>query len=282
MAPPPPSNLPLQERILALAKTLQFGWFSGHLVLLLCILRYSLSWIRFNYYSKTAQTCYRLSFIAAAVTYGIVIYKTFRAKQKVGAKYPTSALGLLSDENVQYFAMALVWLFTPQYPLALLPYGIYSVFHVATYTRANVIPTVAPAQAGPAGSAPGTKSSSPIGEAIGNFVKTYYDMSMSVVSGLEILLWVRLLLAAVLFQRRSWILLALYTAFLRARFAQSSHVQGTVTQFGARVDSAVGQQNTPPVARQVWDGLKGGARQFHDITDLSRYTNGATVPKKTS
>lgn len=176
--------------------------------------------------------------------------------------------------------MALVWLFTPQYPLALLPYGIYSVFHVATYTRANVIPTVAPPQT--AGATPGAKPSNPIADAIGNFVKTYYDMSMSVVSGLEILLWIRLLLAAVLFRYRSWIVLALYTAFLRARFAQSSHVQGTVSQLGARIDSAVGQQNTPPVARQIWDGVKGGARQFHDITDLGKYSSGAAVPKKTS
>lgn len=74
-----------------------------HLVLLISILRYSLSWIRFNYYSTTAQTCYRLSFVAAAVTYGIVIYKTFRARQKVGAKHPAGPLGLLADENVQYF-----------------------------------------------------------------------------------------------------------------------------------------------------------------------------------
>lgn len=89
----------------ALKHALRYGLtlFYRHLVLLLCILRYSLSWIRFNYYSTTARACYRLSFIAAAVTYGIVIYKTFRAKQKVGAKYPTSAIGLLADENVQYF-----------------------------------------------------------------------------------------------------------------------------------------------------------------------------------
>ncbi|KAI4602816.1 hypothetical protein KJ359_008035 [Pestalotiopsis sp. 9143b] len=278
MAPPPPANLPLQERLLALAKTLQFGWFTGHLVLLISIFRYSLSFIRFNYYSKTAQTCYRLSFVAAAVTYGIVIYKTFRARQKVGARYPAGAVGLLSDENVQYFAMALVWLFTPQYPLALLPYGIYSVFHVATYTRANVIPTVAPAQ----GAAPGTKASSPIADAIGNFVKTYYDMSMSVVSALEVLLWLRLFIAAILFQRRSWILLVLYTAFVRARFAQSSHVQSTVGQATSRIDAAVGNQGTSPYVRQAWDSVKAGGRSFHDATDISRYTNGGAVPKKTS
>ncbi|KAI1853978.1 hypothetical protein JX266_001119 [Neoarthrinium moseri] len=283
MAPPPPANLPLQERILALAKTLQFGWFTGHLVLLLCIFRYSLSYIRMNYYSRTAQFTYRTAFVAAAATYGIVVYKTWRARQKVGAKYPGGAIGLLSDENVQYLAMALVWLFAPQYPLAMLPYGIYSIFHVATYTRANVIPTISPPQGAAAGASPGAKSGgSPLADAIGQFVKTYYDMSMSVVSALEILLWVRLLFSAILFQRRSWILIALYTAFLRARFAQSSHVQNSFGLIEARGDSLVGQQNTPPMARQVWDGVKQGARQFHAVTDVSKYVSGGAVPKKTS
>jgi len=183
--------------------------------------------------------------------------------------------------------MALVWLFSPQYPLAMLPYGIYSVFHVATYTRANLIPTIIPPKpiAPAAGASPSAKpqyTTHPVADAIGNFVKEYYDMSMSVVSSLEILLWVRLLLAAIFFQRRSWILLGIYTAFVRARFAQSVHVQNSFGQLEARVDNLVGSQGTPPVARQVWDGVKGGARQFHAATDVNKYMNGAAVPKKTS
>lgn len=179
--------------------------------------------------------------------------------------------------------MALVWLFAPQYPLALLPYGIYSVFHVATYTRANVIPTVQPSKPAPAGSSPGAKQTSPIAEAIGNFVKAYYDASMSIVSSLEILLWSRLLLAAIFFQRWSWILITLYTAFIRARFAQSSHVQNAFGSLEAYVDSLLNDQNMPPAARQSWDAVKNVARQFHDLTDLSKYiNNGTAVPKKTS
>ena len=182
--------------------------------------------------------------------------------------------------------MALVWLVMPQYPLAMLPYSIYSVFHVATYTRANLIPTIIPPKVIAPATSPNAKptySSHPLSDAIGGFVKSYYDMSMSVVSGLEILLWVRLLLSAILFQRRSWILIAVYTAFLRARFAQSSHVQNSFTQIEARVDNLVGAQGTPPQARQVWEGIKGGARQFHAATDVNKYVNGAAVPaKKTS
>lgn len=183
--------------------------------------------------------------------------------------------------------MALVWLFMPQYPLAMLPYGIYSVFHVATYIRANLIPTIIPPQklTPPAGASPNGKpqyAQHPAAEALGAFVKQYYDASMSMVSGLEILLWIRLLLGAIFFQRRSWVLLALYTAFLRARFAQSSHVQNSFAQLEARIDNLIGAQGTPPVARQVWDTVKGTARQFHAATDVNKYVNGAAAPKKTS
>jgi transmembrane protein 33 len=182
--------------------------------------------------------------------------------------------------------MALVWLFTPQNYLAMLPYTIYSVFHVATYTRANLIPTIQPPKpvAGAGPSSPGKQqyAPNPLQDKIGAFVKEYYDSSMSIVSGLEIALWVRLLLAAMAFQRRSWILLALYTAFLRARFAQSSHVQNSFSQLETKIDGLVGSQGTPPAARQVWDTVKTGARQFGTATDVNRYMNGAAAPKKTS
>ena len=60
-----------------------------------------------NYYTRTAKFSYRLTFIAAAVTYGIVVYKTLRARSRAGAKLQaTSALSLIADENVQYLSMS--------------------------------------------------------------------------------------------------------------------------------------------------------------------------------
>ncbi|XXG98303.1 hypothetical protein Hte_004626 [Hypoxylon texense] len=267
MAPPPSASLPLGERILALAKTLQF--------------RYTFSLVTLNSTSRWARFTYRTAFISAALTYGIVVYKTWRARQKVGAKN-IGAIGILADENVQYLAMALVWLLAPQYSLAMLPYGIYSVFHVATYTRNNVIPTIQPSKP-PAGASPGAKaqSASPIAEAIGNFVKRYYDTSMSIVSALEIVLWVRLFLAALFFRKYSWILITIYTVFLRTRFAQSSHVQDSFRLLESRADSLVSAQGTPPAARTVWEAVKTGVRQFHEATDITKYANGSAVPKKT-
>jgi hypothetical protein len=58
-----------------------------------------------NYYGGMAQFCYRFAFISAAGTYGIVVYKTWRARQKTGAKQPAGAVGDLADENVQDLGM---------------------------------------------------------------------------------------------------------------------------------------------------------------------------------
>jgi transmembrane protein 33 len=100
MAPPPPQNAPLTQRFLALAQTLQFAWFAGHVTLLLATLQYSLSYITFKTRSGFAQFSYRLAFIAAAVTYGIVVYKGYRSRVKSGRQ--GSPLSLIADENVQY------------------------------------------------------------------------------------------------------------------------------------------------------------------------------------
>jgi hypothetical protein len=163
----------------------------------------------------------------------------------------------------------------------MLPFGVYSVFHVATYTRTNLIPTLQPAPAAPAGASPGAKpaSKNALADSIGSFVREYYDLSMGLVAVLEIGLWFRIFLAAIIFTKGSWVLLVVYTAFLRARFAQSSFVQGSFTHLTARVDSLVAAQNIPPAVRQVWETIKGITRQFHDATDVNKYVQGGPAKK---
>jgi len=98
--------MPLQERLVQLATTLQFGWFVGHVTLLLCTIRYGLSYFTFHYYSRWARFSYRTAFVAAAVTYGIVVFKSFRARARSG-KPQGGALAIAGDENVQYLGKIL-------------------------------------------------------------------------------------------------------------------------------------------------------------------------------
>ena len=62
-----------------------------------------------NYYSRWAQFSYRLAFISAVATYGIVVFKAYRARMKPGTKPQQMALTLLADENVQYLCELRVW-----------------------------------------------------------------------------------------------------------------------------------------------------------------------------
>lgn len=282
MPAPPSANLPLSERIQKLAMTLQFAWFVGHLSLLVCVVRYGLSYITFNSASKMAAFSYRTAFVAAVATYGIVVYKAFRARVKPGSPPAQTAMTLLGDENVQYLLISLVWLISRQIPLALLPFSVYSVFHVATYTRTNILPTFQQQKPAASGQSPQQpKPQSGVGAMIGRFVKEYYDSSMMLVAALEIALWGRLFLSALTFSKGAWMLLGLYTVFLRARFHQSTFVQGAFSQFSARIDQQVNQQNIPPAAKNAWDTIKNLSRQAVDATDVRKYLGGAqTAPKK--
>jgi hypothetical protein len=75
--------------------------------LLLSVFRYTLSCIFLNYYSSSAQIAYRLTFISAAVTYGIVVYKGHFARGVQGSPLAI-VMKLISDENVQYLGEWLV------------------------------------------------------------------------------------------------------------------------------------------------------------------------------
>lgn len=174
--------------------------------------------------------------------------------------------------------MALVWLFSPQTALALLPFTVYSIFHIATYTRSILLPTLQPPPATPAGQKP---QASGISDGIGRFVKEYYDASMTLVAILEIALWFRLLGSAFVFQKGSWILIVIYTAFLRARISQSTFVQGAIHHLGARGDALANRQDMPPAVRQGWEGTKSVLKQAHSATDINRFAGAQQqAPKK--
>lgn len=182
--------------------------------------------------------------------------------------------------------MALVWLYSRQLILALLPFSVYSIFHVATYSRMYLIPTVYPAPQSAGSASPSSPNSkpaakgNPLSETIGRFIKQYYDASMGVVATLEIALLLRLILSALTFSKGSWVLLIVYLSFFRARYAQSSFVQQAVRQLTARADASISHQSTPPQVRQGWESFKGVVRQGYEVTDISRYISGSTAAKK--
>jgi hypothetical protein len=98
--PTPGSAVSLQDRVLRLAQTLQFAWFVGHVSMLFFTIRYGLFYIFMRTASRWARFSYRAAFVSALVTYGIVVYKSYRSRVRTGKQM--GAMALAQDENVQY------------------------------------------------------------------------------------------------------------------------------------------------------------------------------------
>jgi hypothetical protein len=153
--------------------------------------------------------------------------------------------------------MAFAWLYSKPVFFALFPFAVYSTFHFLTYHRTNIIPTLAPnAQPG-------------IAEGINKFVKANYDTSMHLVANLEIMLWARVFLYALVFQN-SWILLVVYTLFLRARFAQSVFVKDAMKGLELRGDALAVDARVPDGAKTAWGIAKTAVKKFGEVSDMGK------------
>ena len=179
--------------------------------------------------------------------------------------------------------MALIWLYSKSIWFALLPFAVYSTFHFLSYLRTNVIPTFAPPTPAP-GSNPAASPGSrptvqhPLSEYIAKFVRQNYDTSMHLVSNLEIFLWARVFLGALVF-KNSWVLLLCYTLFLRIRYAQSSFVRQAFQGLERKGDALVNDARVPDGLRNGWKIGKDVVKKGREATTLLDTANGAAGRK---
>jgi hypothetical protein len=149
---------------------------------------------------------------------------------------------------------------------------VYSTFHFLTYLRTNLIPTITP-------SAPGAPQPA-IAETIARFVKKNYDASMYLVANLELFLWARVFLWCLVL-RNSWVLLAAYTIFLRARYAQSVFVRDAMKSLELRGDALATDARVPEGARKAWTIAKSLVKRFGEVIEVGKMLGaGQTVNKE--
>lgn len=172
--------------------------------------------------------------------------------------------------------MAFVWLITRKISIALLPFTIYSVFHVATYARSPLIPTLQP----PKSATDPTPQPSPLADKLGIFIKKYHDTSMRVVARIEMLLLIRLVFSALAFRSGSWVMLVIYGMFFRTRHSRSAFVQIAVANGAARIDTLISHQNVPPAVRHVWGVIKDSIRKVYYASDVSQYMGSTSAPQQ--
>ncbi|KAI8064378.1 hypothetical protein BC940DRAFT_96284 [Gongronella butleri] len=234
-------------------QSLQFSWFVGHILTLVGTLFYAISLVTFHPSAKP----YKIAYLGASVSYGVVIYKThgFEASQ-------TYAQRLMQDENFQYLLLALFWFFSQPVEVSLIPFATFSLFHALGYVRQQVIPTVFPV--------PRSNNASPATwqartqQRIKVWTDKNYGAAMRFVATAEVtIIMPRLILG--LFKLR-FMPIMLYSHFLRIRYHLSTYTRQAFTELRVSLDHALlpptAHPSIPAIVGQVYTNLKAMAIKF--------------------
>ncbi|KAJ2576508.1 Transmembrane nucleoporin [Coemansia sp. RSA 1807] len=234
--------------------TAQFYWWIGHVMVLV---------FGTTYYAKrpfgwqTANWYYTKAYMGALMSYAIVIYKTYGPPQLNLAFLHR----LIVDENVEYLLLAFFWLMMKPMVVTLLPFVVFSLFHVITYTRSTLIPAVFPGvtaeiqrvrQEERSGTVrTGLSAAGRVSKYMGDWSSKYYSPALREVGVWEVAVvgaWI--VLGAVTFQTP---LLAppFYFQFLRMRYALSAPTRAAFRRVRGFLDNML----TPPSASASVPGL---------------------------
>ncbi|KAG7450268.1 uncharacterized protein BT62DRAFT_927584 [Guyanagaster necrorhizus] len=224
-----------------MAATQHYLWASGHFILLLSALRYFIAWITFK---SVSSWWYKTSYTGALVSYAIVCQKALGTPQP-NLAYVRRAM---MDENVQYLLLAFFWWSSKPIAITLLPFSIFSLFHALTFTRTTLMAQFLPP--GPPATSGGPLTPHPYAKKLQVWVKNNYDSAMRAVAYTELLILVRVVLGALVFQN-SLLSPVVYVHFLRQRYYQSAFTRDAFAATDARINALLAQQNNPTLAN-IW------------------------------
>ncbi|KAJ2741557.1 Transmembrane nucleoporin [Coemansia sp. BCRC 34301] len=137
---------------------------------------------------------------------------------------------LLVDENVEYLLLALYWYLNRTVSVTLLPFVVFSLFHVITYTRSSVIPLFFPsvaseiqrARTAPAGSVVEMSGAGRVSKFLGDWSSRYYSPALRKVGVWEVAAIGSWLVVGVLTLQVPILAPLIYFQFLRMRYALSA------------------------------------------------------------
>ncbi|KAK9760782.1 Transmembrane nucleoporin, variant 2 [Basidiobolus ranarum] len=171
---------PFSQRVRLLTMNVRFVWWLGHVVVTTSSIIYFLK-RPFSY--SDSKPWYYLAYVGTLVSYGMALWKAYGIP-----KFNTIfAQKIIDDENVQYFVMTVIWLLSSPVLITLIPFSIYSSFHVIDFIRTAILPVLAPSVNHHA--APGQSQTifQQVSTAIKRFEDAYYERCMGSISYIEVL-----------------------------------------------------------------------------------------------
>jgi len=214
---------------------IQFVWFVGHFITVFCSGFYFLSAIY-----KPFLSFYKKAYVGVLLSYGIVLYRLYGVP-KLNKMY---WLRLTNDESLQYMLLAFVWMTSPPMLVLLLPYALYSTFHVLEYIISNLIPQFLPNP---------NESQKALITKIRNIINTYQPASTQFVAKLEVVGILPLLLFMIFLRRASFIQPFIFIQFLRFRYISSPSIQREFASLRLTLDSKLlGNDKVPAGVQNIY------------------------------
>ncbi|ORX84631.1 hypothetical protein K493DRAFT_291751 [Basidiobolus meristosporus CBS 931.73] len=240
--PQAPSSL--IERVKPMVTNPRFAWWIGHCVVTVSSLFYLFNKL-FGSTLATQRWYYRV-YIGVLISYGITVWKTYGVPQ-----FNTAFLQrIMLDDNVHYLLMGLLWYSSPTLFVTIIPFAVYSLFHVIDFARATLLPTVFPDINSTTRSAAATQAAN-LAKIMKHIKDTYYDIAMKNVARVEVIGIMGLqLLGAITFQL-SPLGALFYANFLRVRYHLSPHIRQTFTDIRVFLDKYLLPPANPKIPAAV-------------------------------
>ncbi|KAI9294450.1 hypothetical protein K502DRAFT_365854 [Neoconidiobolus thromboides FSU 785] len=234
------------NRLQAIFGTQQFRWFTGHLLVVLGTLFYVFSAFSFT-------KAYRLVYLSAMFSYGLVIYLT-NQPFSLSVQYVQK---VLIDDNSLYLLLATFWLFSRVLSFTLVPFFIFSLFHLAGYIRSNILPLLFPEIKKEIEEHKETKSyPAQLALALDVLKSRYYLKAIEIASFAEVSIIPALIFVNFLLRNTTSYAIIAYIFFLKVKASKSPQTRVAFGQLEKLVDSYVLTPKVPETVKTYYYKLK--------------------------
>ncbi|KAI9313685.1 hypothetical protein BX666DRAFT_1972548 [Dichotomocladium elegans] len=206
---------PLRDRLLTLIKHPQFYWWCGHVCLVMNAFLYFMSVLSLH----PQLTYYKRAYSGALVSYGIVLWKATGGEllRKLDMEF-------IRNENVQYFALAFYWYSYHPITVTLLPFLVFSTFHVLAYIPSALAPMLFPEE-----TEDNVNSDSATVQHVCRQIKQitdeHHELAMQVAAYIEVVGVMGQLILGVISFQTSFLALIVFAHFLRLRYFSSPYTR---------------------------------------------------------
>lgn len=180
------------------------------------------------------RASYRLAYVGCLESFGIILYQSYKSSKP-------DVYTLLADSNFQYTFEALLWLCAPRNLLLLVPFAVFSTFHVLGYLKNVLLPAVGANKA--------------LSARFSSFIAGNNGRLLVFVANVEFVLLLHVLLRALFFRKRAWIVLVVYGFFMKLRFDRSPYTRGVFKEYEVRLDGIFADPRM--WGGEWWERIKG-------------------------